>query len=296
MAIRNKLYDFNVLKSVSFDVPIIVVGNIAVGGTGKTPMVSFLIKNLSDTYQIGVLSRGYGRKTKGFKTVETSDSPMQTGDEPLLLKKLHPEIPVVVCENRILGVIELLKMHPEVNLILMDDGFQHRAILPKLNIVLTTFQKPFWKDFIMPVGNLREGKYAVQRADLLVVTKTPNTQRLDIPFDIPTFYASINYNQPKAESVFGFSGLANNNIFEQFLSENYHLVDFIGFSDHYLYSQKDYNEIVAKANESTIMCTEKDAVKLAEFDLDNRIVPVKIEISLDQEVTFITQIKTHIES
>jgi tetraacyldisaccharide 4'-kinase len=124
-----------------------VVGNISSGGTGKTPMISYLIDNLSKTYHIGVLSRGYGRKTKGFRKVEIQDSPKVMCDEPLLLKKLYPENTIVVCKNRILAVIELLTMNPEVNQFLMDDGFKHLAILPKLNIVLTTFYKLFGKTY-----------------------------------------------------------------------------------------------------------------------------------------------------
>lgn len=294
--VRNRLYDRNVLKSVDFDVNIVVIGNISVGGTGKTPMTSYMIDKLSEKYQIAVLSRGYGRKTKGFLEVTTDIDPYKTGDEPWLLKNRHHEIPVVVCENRIMGVIKLMELHPKTNLILMDDGFQHRAITPKVSVILTTFQRPFWKDFLIPVGNLREGKNAIHRGDFLVITKTPPEKSIESPYDIPTFHSTITYQKPKLKQVFGFSGLANNGLFQEFLNENYELLGFEGFSDHYSFTQKDYQNLIKKAGTTPLVCTEKDYVKIKKFDLEQRVIPIQITTRIENETEFFNQLIKKIES
>ena len=153
---RNKLFDLGILRETGFKLPIIGIGNLSLGGTGKTPHIEYFVSQYQNTYKIAVLSRGYGRKTKGYLEVKPSNTASETGDEPLQIKLKYPDIKVFVCENRVHGVNKIQSEHPEVNLILLDDSYQHRYIKPKLNILLTTYHRPFWKDMVVPAGRLRE--------------------------------------------------------------------------------------------------------------------------------------------
>ena len=169
--VRNIFYDLGVLKSISFEVPILSVGNLAVGGSGKTPLVEFLIRELKNEYHIAILSRGYGRKTRGFLWVETNISPEKTGDEPLQIKTKFNDVAVAVCEDRVAGAKRILAEKPEINLVILDDAFQHRAIKPSLQLLLSVYSKPFFYDLLLPAGRLRERRNGAQRADAIIFTK-----------------------------------------------------------------------------------------------------------------------------
>jgi tetraacyldisaccharide 4'-kinase len=171
--VRNRLYDAGVKKSVKFDIPIVCVGNITVGGTGKTPMCELLVEHFSRDYRVALLSRGYGRRTKGYLEVETNMSYRNTGDEPKQIKMKYPDTVVVVCKNRIEGVERIRREHPEVGLILLDDGFQYRRLCPKLNMVMVDYTRPIDKDSLLPAGNLRDQRRQMKRAHYVVVTKCP---------------------------------------------------------------------------------------------------------------------------
>ena len=173
LTIRHKLYDWHVLKTTQFEKPVICVGNLNLGGTGKTPHIEYLIELLKDQYSVATLSRGYGRKTKGFKLAEGSSTYEEVGDEPLQYYKKHPEILVAVDADRVNGVRKLLIREKSPEAILLDDAFQHRSINAGLNLLLTEYENLYTNDFIFPAGTLRDVKSAAKRAQIIVVSKSP---------------------------------------------------------------------------------------------------------------------------
>ena len=278
MEIRNALFRIGVLKSVSFDVPVISVGNLSVGGTGKTPMVKYLIQQYSNDKTIGVLSRGYGRITKGFLVVETTSLAKNVGDEPLEIKTQFPDITVTVCENRVLGIPEMLAINPKIDLIILDDAFQHQYVKPTLSIVLSTFSKPFQKDFVLPMGRLREFRHNIKRADILIYTKCPDLDRVEDKPVIPTFF-SRTYNEElklvsginrSIERPIVVSGLADNSQFQTGILEQFPQAELRGFEDHRTYTITEVKQMIYDADrlDNNIITTEKDWVKLKTFVLD----------------------------
>ena len=170
---RNRLYDLGIFKSTQFEIPTIGVGNITVGGTGKSPHIEYLIRLLQDRFTLATLSRGYGRTTRGYVLAGEDSDALEIGDEPAQFKSKFPNVAVAVAEHRVLGIPELLTDKPDTNVIFMDDVFQHRAIKPGLSILLTDYSRIFPEDYLFPVGRLREWRWAYKRADIIVVTKCP---------------------------------------------------------------------------------------------------------------------------
>jgi len=296
-SLRNWGYNQQLFKSTSFDVPILAIGNLAVGGTGKTPMVEYLINLLSKKYSIVVLSRGYGRETTGFLWVEQKLSPNQVGDEPLQIKCNYDYIAVAVCENRVQGVQRILNEKPETTLIILDDAFQHRKIKPKVSLLLSTYEKPYFKDWIMPSGNLREAKQGANRADAIIMTKCPENFELIPPKNKPVFHAKSNYVDPTIKTpVFGFSGLANNITFKNHLAKKYTLSGFQGFKDHHVYTQKELDALVEKSNNSTLVCTQKDWVKTKHLTLKHKIETVSMSHQIIESDKFNNWLIQQIES
>ncbi len=269
------LFRVGVLKSVKFDVPVIVVGNLSVGGTGKTPMVKYLIQQYSNTHTIGVLSRGYGRLTRGFLEVKESSLAKNVGDEPLEIKTQFPEITVTVCENRVLGIPEMLLINPDIDLVILDDAFQHQYVKPSLSIVLTTYSNPYTQDFVVPMGRLREFRKNIKRGDMLIYTKSPNLNEGYIEEPIPTFHSKVEY--PALTRVFGgerevnrpiiVSGLADNSQFQEAQLKKYPDAICAGFPDHRTYSISEVKKVIYDADrlDNNIITTEKDWVKLKTF-------------------------------
>lgn len=290
--IRNSYYDFELLKSKSFDIPILSVGNLAVGGSGKTPMVEYLISQLDQDYNIAVLSRGYGRNTKGFRWVETSSSPSNSGDEPLQIKTKHQHITVAVCEKRVYGVERILSEKPDINLILLDDAFQHRAIKPKIQLLLSTYAKPFYTDWVLPSGRLRERRSGAHRSDAIIFTKCPPSY---IPLEWNhkvIFYSKIVYQDVKIEGpIYGFSGLANNAPFRDYLNQQYNLTGFTEYPDHYTFTQMDVNKLISKAGTSQLVCTEKDWIKIRQFNNSQSIKHITIANTIEGDQDFIFWLK-----
>ena len=311
---RNFLYDKNTLKTTYFDFPIINVGNLTVGGTGKTPHVEFLVrffldnrdKNISEKYQINVLSRGYGRKTKGFLLANNDTSATTIGDEPQqYFEKFGEKINVVVCENRVLGATLIQNLHQKKqNLIILDDAFQHRAIGRNVNILLTDYKRLFYDDFPFPVGRLREQRKNAQRADFVVVSKCSDTISKDEMDKIqthiqvyagvekPVFFTKITYGNPtnlisnleenfietqeinKKFNLILLSGIAQPQLFEDFCKENFsqkHNINkhFI-FPDHHEYTQKNINEIVyfVENLEKNITLNDRQNIKILTTEKD----------------------------
>lgn len=308
--LRNRMFDLGMKKSVGFLVPTIVVGNLSMGGTGKTPMVEFLIKKLKDRYKIATLSRGYGRGSRGFLLAHSGSSAKDLGDEPFqIYQKFGAEVTVAVGEERILAIPHILAEKPATELILLDDAFQHRYVLGDLYILLTTFQKPFFRDRLLPLGTLREHPKGARRAQAVLVTKCPAglDQRTQGEYtrkikeyaggDCLVFFAGLKYGQPYgifdkslqiSEKVILLSGIADNQLLKEAVDKKYELLETYEFPDHHRYSVKEMQNIVNaygnyKSAGCSIITTEKDAVKLKAFEFlkEIPIFALPVEISMD---------------
>lgn len=276
---RNHLYNIDYKKSFSFERNVISVGNLSVGGTGKTPMIMYLADHLiSRGKSVAILSRGYGRKTKGFRICSEEDNAATVGDESFTyFENYREKVMVAVGEDRAIAIPFILAEKPDLDVILLDDAFQHRSVKPSFSILLTTFERPFWRDFVMPSGRLREARNGADRADVVVVTKSPKKiehEELD-KLGKPHFQTKISYGNPVAFSeghlhkkVVAVAGLANNDPFMEYLQKEYYVVKTFSFGDHYSYSIKDVASMVEfmKREEASLITTHKDAVKLQGFE------------------------------
>lgn len=281
---RNYLYNSGYKRSFEFEANVIAVGNLSVGGTGKSPMVEYLIRLLNHK-KVVTLSRGYGRATRGFRLAGNDDSPKTIGDEPYQFFNKFKNIHVAVGEQRAVAIPFILAELPETEVILLDDAFQHRPVKPSLNILLTDYNKPFFKDYILPSGRLRESRRGAKRADMIVVTKCP--EQVDFEYyegQIRKYndrahiaFASIQYMKPEGISgkeafsheVFLFSGIANPAPLKAYVSSQYQLVGEYYFRDHHRYRTEDI-QMLTKAFEGSkgakcLLTTEKDMVKLLPF-------------------------------
>lgn len=281
--IRNFLFDKGILKSYSFDVPIIAVGNLSVGGTGKTPQIEYLIRLLSPTYKVATLSRGYKRKSKGFILANSTSNAEILGDEPFQFYKKFKNIQVAVDANRKNGIEKLLSQPNKPEVILLDDAFQHRKVKAGFYILLTSYGDLYSDDYILPTGNLRESRSGVQRANLVIVTKCPATLSSDeqseiqaklnltstqelyfscIEYDKSIFSEgkSIKVSEVKNVDKLLLAGIAKPEPFFKYLqSENEEQLIFL---DHHYFTEKDLMEIENKAQNKIIITTEKDFVRL----------------------------------
>jgi tetraacyldisaccharide 4'-kinase len=308
--IRNRMYDTKWKPSVTFDLPVIGVGNLAVGGSGKTPMVEYLIRLLSASHRVTSLSRGYGRKTKGFMVADASANAVTVGDEPLqLFTKYGDEVTVAVCEDRAFAIPNLLDQFPDTQVIVMDDVFQHRRVNPGLSILLTEYSRPFYTDYVLPYGRLRERANSASRADVIVVTKCPvdlgeelmkkmNAQ-LALYTNKPVFFSRIqygapqpamNHHQPLQNRVILVSGIANHTPLEDYVKMNFALLKHFVFRDHHRYTAGDL-ELIRKYVEKqqhpvSILTTEKDRVRLETLELQDHVGKLPI-FYMPIEMTFI---------
>ena len=283
--LRNHLYNIGYKKEISFQVLTIGVGNLVMGGAGKTPMTEYLIRLLKDQFTIAVLSRGYGRKSVGVKVLTKGDTVRQVGDEPMqVFRKFGEWVTVAVGEDRLMAIPHILQERPDTDLIILDDVYQHRKVKPAFNLLLTTHESPFYFDFIFPAGWLREPRRGARRADAIVVTKCPPNMTADsmrviqasiAPYSAaPVFFTSFQYDKPISfglahsltESVVLVSAIANNYLFKNHCTDQFNIVKHFAFEDHHFYTDDDLNEITAfaKAKNACIVTTEKDMVKLKE--------------------------------
>lgn len=284
--IRNRLFDHQILKSKTYSIPTIVVGNLAIGGTGKSPMTEFIIKILKDKRCIATLSRGYGRKTKGFKYVNVSSTTDEVGDEPLQFKNKFSDITVAVCEDRCLGVEKLMDNH---DVIILDDAFQHRKLKPTFSILLFDYHSCLNPMFVLPMGNFRDLPGESKRADLIMVTKTPASvtfqekaiikRKLEHKSGLSNiFFTSIHYgelvylNTNRIEmnantTVLLLTGIANPKPLLDYLTGLVKGIEHLGFSDHHSYTSNDILTVKQKFNQiknhsKLIITTEKDAQRI----------------------------------
>lgn len=295
---RNYLYDTGHKKSFQFEKNIIVVGNLTVGGTGKTPMICYLIDFfLKHGKQVAVLSRGYGRKTKGFRICTCEDTPETVGDEPFTYYDRYGDnVMVTVGENRVLAIPFIFAEKPTLDVILLDDAFQHRSMKPSLSILLTTHKRPFWEDFLLPSGWLREAGSGAKRADIVIVTKSKRMQsykELAI-LNKPYYQTGIKYGKPvlffgsfAQKKVVLVSGLADNQEFIVYASQHFEVIRTFEFKDHHPYSSKDVDRIMATLENAMLLTTHKDAVKLRQFyQLQSHTcayLPIEVKFLADEE-------------
>ncbi len=287
VAVRNKLYDWGVFKSVAFNFPVITVGNLTVGGTGKTPLTELLVGLLKDKRVIAVLSRGYKRKTKGFRYVEISDTVRESGDEPLQIKRKFPKVPVAVDADRVEGLQRLQQEVPQLNLVVLDDAFQHRHVKPSLSILLVDYARPITEDHYLPYGRLRDSLNQKHRADIVIVTKCPLSMRpIDqrvmtktlklFPYQ-QLFFTHLGYELPQpvfpgaaslpisVRQVVALTGIANPTTFLDHLKTFSQVLQHLNFPDHHTFSKKDIdrmNALVHTYPDVPIFTTEKDAQRL----------------------------------
>ncbi len=299
--LRNYLYNIGHKRSFRFEVPVIGVGNLNVGGSGKTPMIEYLVRLLMTSNNISILSRGYGRITRGLRFAKENETARTLGDEPLqFFKSFKGKVNVIVCEDRAFAIPNILQEFPETNLILMDDSFQHRSVNPQLNIMLTEYATPFYRDHVMPLGKLREARVGSSRADIIVVTKcTPNISDSEmnemansihaIAGDKPVFFTSIQYgkpvsfgkvDQPLTNDVVLISGIANHQILDSYVCKTFNVLKHFSFNDHHRYSTKEMESIksfVLQQNKPvSVLTTEKDMVKLIDEEFSDLIKSLPI--------------------
>lgn len=327
LSIRHKLYDWRLLKSKRFDQPVICVGNLALGGTGKTPMVEYLIGLLSGNYRVCVVSRGYGRKTKGFQLANGSCCAETVGDEPMQYVDQFSDILVAVDENRneAIELMNTMDRPPEVYL--LDDAFQHRSTQAGLNLLLTAYDQLYCDDHLVPVGTLRDIKSAARRADLIIVTKSPHSldeeQKAEIIGKLKplphqnVYFSSLDYdslweanhqayqvNGEDADAVLLFCGIARPEPLVEEMKRRYPRVELLSFPDHHPYSKNDVEDILKRYHQmeggrKIIVTTEKDYARfinspyICQFDsVPLFVAPIKT--SIDQEEKFNKEILSYV--
>ncbi len=288
--LRSMLYEWNVYKQIEFDLPLIVVGNLSTGGTGKTPHVAYLIELLQGEYALATLSRGYKRRTNGYLMADENSTAWEIGDEPMFFHYRYSGIRVAVGEDRALAIPEVLMDAPDTACIILDDAYQHRSVKAGCNILLTTYQKPFTEDHLLPMGRLREPVSAYERADIIVVTKCPTNlgekdrQRLREAIQPlahqQLFFSTIVYKAiyhlldltkelslSSDMEVLLLSGIANQDRMLEYVSKQVKEVHTLKYADHYYYREQDLKKIKAKFSaissaQKIILTTEKDGMRL----------------------------------
>ena len=317
-SIRNFLFDIGILKSTSFDIPVIAVGNLSVGGTGKTPQIEYLIRLLSDNYKVATLSRGYKRKSEGFILADSTSNAEILGDEPFQFYQKFPKIQVAVDANRTNGITQLLSHTIKPEIILLDDAYQHRKVKAGFYILLTAFGDLYADDFMLPTGNLRESRSGVNRANIVVVTKCPKNlsdekqdeirSKLKLNSDQQIYFTFIDYDDAiynveekiavteiKSEPKVLLAGIAKPKPFFDYLkNEN---DECLTFPDHHHFSENDLNEIRNKAQNKKIITTEKDYVRLKDAEIISNLyyLPIKSTF-INHKQNFDTTILEYVKS
>ena len=299
--IRNWLFDSNILRSATFNLPLICVGNLAVGGTGKSPMVEFLIGKLKDDFRLAILSRGYKRKTIGYTLASEKSTALEIGDEPMQFYNKFPDVTVAVGEERVVAIPQLLHDKPDTRVIILDDAFQHRSVRAGFNILLTDYNNLFTRDWFLPTGDLRDQKKSARRANIILVTKCPQDLSLAEKNQLireirpaasqHIFFTAISYGKPyqvitrelwipnKTTEVLLVTGIANPGQLKKHLEEKFNGYDELAFSDHHIFTIDDLKHILKRFDqiespEKILLTTEKDAVRLQKFSQQLRELPV----------------------
>lgn len=304
---RNFLFDLGIIDSIEYKIPTIGIGNLSTGGTGKSIVVDYIIGKFKNKNKITTLSRGYNRNTKGFIQASNMSTAYEIGDEPFQFYSKHPEINVVVCEDRRKGMNIILKNLPDTDLCIWDDVFQHRFVKPGLMILTTTFQYPFYKDEILPVGNLRENISSAKRADLIVVTKCPDnlSQKDKISFleslnpndNQKVFFSSLTYMQKiKSDSeevdidvledvdFILVTGIADSSYLVNFLKNKALKFKHLKYSDHYNFNKSSIDKITGLSLNKIILTTEKDFGRLRPKINNRDIYYIEVGLKFPMEI------------
>lgn len=326
VSLRDFFYRKNLLKGYKFNVPVISVGNLSVGGAGKTPHIEFLIRLLKDYINIATLSRGYKRKTSGFLEVTKRHNAEDVGDEPLQFKRKFPDISVNVSESRAFGIPQIMSKHPDTHTILLDDAFQHRSVEPGLNILLTEYSNPFTRDYLLPMGRLREWRSAYQRADIIIVSKCPKQLSMEerdewlkelSPFPHQkVFFSYYDYGKPyyifdaryqlnlqeDLDAVL-ISAIANTKYLTDYLYPKLNFVKNLDYEDHHFFSNFDMERLKKiydniPSSKKVILTTEKDATRmelhreyLTKHKLPIFAMPVEVKFHFEEDEKFKTDIR-----
>lgn len=324
--IRNRLFDKGIKKSAVFPIPVISIGNITVGGTGKTPHAEFTATLLKDRFRTAVLSRGYGRHTKGFCMSDARSDSGLIGDEPLQIKRRFPDLEVAVCNDRAKGITRLMEMcSPQV--IILDDAFQHRRITPSLNILLVNWHRNILDDAMLPAGHLRENPRGRRRADIIIVTKCPDNltadamdqmaQRLKVRPEQQVYFSTPDYNQPyliddsghprqlPSVPILAVTGIVSPMLMKAELERQGHDVTLMDYPDHHRFSKQDIAQITARLESmgpnAIIVTTTKDAARLSDLELKKEllrriyVLPVGVRFLRDGS-KFEKAVINHVES
>ena len=301
--VRNYLYDNEIIQSIEFNFPVICIGNISVGGTGKSPMVEYLLRLLVHRYKTATLSRGYKRKTRGYVLADDKTTALDIGDEPMQFHIKFPEVTVAVGEERAIAIPQLLFDRPETDVIILDDALQHRTVKAGLNILLTDYNNLFTRDMFLPAGDLRDSRSSYKRASIIIVTKCNDNfgsaEKEKIISEIQPlarqhlFFTGIRYGAPyhiisraikrmsKETEVLLACGIANPGSLKQYIQEESAAYDAIYYRDHYIFTIDDLKDIrqrfeKIKAADKMILVTEKDAVRLVKFATQLKDLPVYV--------------------
>jgi tetraacyldisaccharide 4'-kinase len=319
---RNVFFNKGIFKSTQFDLPIIIVGNLSVGGTGKTPHIEYLIHLLKDDYKIAVLSRGYKRKSKGFLLGNENANVFDLGDEPFQYYSKFSNIYVAVDEDRVHGINELRTLEAPPQIVLLDDAYQHRKVNSKFNVLLTSYGELYTDDLVLPAGNLRENKRGAKRAAIVVVTKCPNVlseiekqlikQKLKLEKYQELFFSKVSYSdiiKNKYERIPVNSLLAHNIILVTGIAKSQPMVDFLNsknlnvkhlkYADHHNFLEEEIDQIKREfesinSENKLILTTEKDYSRLRER-LDIYYLEIKIDF-FDKRNRFDSLVKTYVDS
>jgi tetraacyldisaccharide 4'-kinase len=332
--IRNTLFDYQVIPSKEFPVPVISVGNITAGGTGKTPHIEYLVELLRGEFMVSTLSRGYKRKTRGFILAGREDGVYEIGDEPVQIKHKYPDIHVAVDRRRANGISELMRRIPELDVVLLDDAYQHRHVKPGLSILLIDFNRPISKDRLLPAGRLREQAYERRRANIILITKCPDRlkpiERRIIVKDLKLypfqhlFFTKLSYGEPvpvfddipsplgHAEiraakpRILMVTGIAGPRLYKRHLRGISTRITELTYPDHHEFTQRDIRNILTSYDEMDgaykfIFTTEKDAMRLRKFtDIEASVrekmyyVPVGIEFLNEDRDNFNNHIRNYV--
>lgn len=306
---RNRLYDSGFYSSIEFDVPVISVGNLSVGGTGKTPHIEYLVRLLQYQFRVATMSRGYKRRTQGFLLADADTNALRIGDEPMQYHMKFPDLTVSVVEDRMTGIPKLLQQRPSVEVVLLDDAFQHRSVKPGVNILVTDYAKPFYKDRILPTGTLRESKRAYKRGDVIIVSKCPADMQEQEAKSIeqqiqPLAHQSVFFTKIFYESAYNLytrdkvslsgknvilvCGIAKPQPLISYIEKQANDVHVLSYADHHYFLSKDVEEIKSTYNnwdvaDKLILTTEKDATrlhlhadKLKEWGVTIAVLPIQV--------------------